>query len=71
MLIIDRIEGDFAVCERADRTMTEIPLAELPGDVREGDCLRESDGGYIVDMEETRRRRAKSRAMLDSLWEER
>ena len=57
MLIIDRIEGDIAVCERPDRTMVHIKLSELPAGVREGDCLAVDSGAYIVDTEETARRR--------------
>ena len=57
MLIVDRIEGETALCEQADRTMLSIPLAQLPEGVREGDCLICRDGAYTIDTEEAARRR--------------
>lgn len=70
MLIVDRIEGELAVCERQDRTMAVIPLAELPPGLREGDCLRETGDGYAVDAEETARRRARNRDRFRGLLED-
>lgn len=37
--IIDRIEGSLAVCEAEDKTMRNVPLADLPEGASEGDCL--------------------------------
>jgi hypothetical protein len=45
-IIIDRFEGDIAVCEKPDRTMLSIPRAKLPPETREGDVL-EIDGETI------------------------
>lgn len=69
MLIVDRITGGFAVCEREDRTMVELPLSGLPDGLREGDCLRETGDGYAIDAEETSRRRRRSRDLLNRLLE--
>jgi len=57
MISIDRIEGAVAVCEREDRTMAQIPLSRLPSGVKEGDCLMEVNGHFVVDAQETQRRR--------------
>lgn len=38
MIVVDRIEGDTAVIEVGSRTI-EVPLAELPAGVKEGDGL--------------------------------
>jgi len=38
MLIIDRLEGDFAVVE-TDNDMINIPRSELPDGAKEGDVL--------------------------------
>lgn len=58
LLVIDRIEGDTAVCETPDRNRRHIPLSLLPPGVREGDCLRtQPDGTLVVDEDETSRRR--------------
>lgn len=56
MIIIDRIEGAFAVCE-TDTGIRHIPAASLPEDVREGDVLTETAQGYCKDSEATQKRR--------------
>lgn len=38
-LIIDRFEGNYAVCEEEDKSMTKIPKYKLPLECKEGDCL--------------------------------
>lgn len=38
MLVIDRFEGDFAVVETSNG-MVNIPRADLPAHVKEGDIL--------------------------------
>jgi hypothetical protein len=32
---IDRFEGEYAVCEKADRTMINIPREKLPAGAKE------------------------------------
>lgn len=64
---IDRLEGSFAVCEGDDRRQKEIPLADLPEGVNEGDILCLVDGEYRIDREETQRRREENRRLLESL----
>lgn len=60
-LIIDRIEGDMAVCEDSGNHHLNIPIAGIAGSVEEGDLLRRNPNGsgYVVDLEETERRRRK------------
>ena len=67
MLIVDRIESGFAVCEGEGGVFTRIPISELPLGVREGDCLRPDGDGYIIDKEETARRRAALKSLFDRL----
>lgn len=38
-VIIDRFEGDFAVCENKNREMINIERKLIPKDAREGDIL--------------------------------
>ena len=54
---IDHIEGDTAICERDDRTKIDIPLNKLPKAAKEGDCIREEGGAFVIDEGETDRRR--------------
>jgi len=70
-LIIDRIEADLAVCESKGGTFTQIPLSALPRGVREGDCLRLDGENYVIDTEETARRRAALKSLFDRLKKDR
>ncbi len=63
MIIIDRIEGDFAVCE-CDGRMINIKTELISGDFSEGDCLRMSGGVYITDASETDKRKRRATALL-------
>ena len=58
MLIIDRFEGETAICESGAETL-HIPRALLPGKAREGDVLTPAgDGLFAVDEDATAMRRA-------------
>ena len=67
--IIDRIEGDIAVCEREDGGFEELTLRELPGGAREGSVLaKNSDGAWVLDPETERERRKRLFAMQEGLF---
>ena len=48
ILIVDRIENGYAVCETEQGEKKDIPLSETK-DVHEGDVLILKDGVYIPD----------------------
>lgn len=58
-LIIDRIEGDMAVCEDRGNHHLNVPIADIAGPAKEGDLLRRNSNGsgYVVDPGGTERRR--------------
>ncbi len=69
-LIIDRFEGDLAVCEREDCSMVAIEISRLPKGVRPGNILKiENDGTIRLDAEEELRRREMIYKMQESLFE--
>lgn len=68
LVIVDRIEGQLAVLEFPDRTTKDVPLNELPNDLKPGDCFLYSDGRYVPAPEETARRRAKINELMKSMW---
>lgn len=47
-MIIDRIEGKFAVCEMETKELMDIPLDTLPIGCKEGMKLEEIDGIYTI-----------------------
>lgn len=69
-LIIDRFEGDLAVCECEDCSMVAIEKSRLPKGVRPGNILKiENDGTIRLDAEEELRRREMIYKMQESLFE--
>jgi hypothetical protein len=68
-VIIDRFEGEFAVCEKEDRTMLEIPVKDIPAGAGEGDVLVLEAGSITVDSEETGKRKERIKGLMDSLWQ--
>ena len=70
LLIIDRIVQGLAVCETPGRDQVVLPAERLPHGAREGDCLRETPGGYRIDTAETDRRRSRNRDLFRSLLAE-
>ncbi|MGA2975932.1 MAG: DUF3006 domain-containing protein [Spirochaetia bacterium] len=65
MIIVDRIEGKFAVCG-TENGMIDIPIKFIKGKVRDGDVVVEKDGIYSVDEEATKRRSLEMKASVSS-----
>ena len=69
-LAVDRLEGNYVICEDAEKKMFAIEVNEAPKGVKEGDVLAINENGEIaVDQDETARRRAKAKKLQDSVWE--
>lgn len=68
-MIIDRFEGDYAVCEREDKFFVNIEKKYLPGKCCEGDVLIYDEGKYIIDRKSTQERHDKIRKLMDELFE--
>ena len=56
-VIIDRFEGDFAICEKEDRTMLNVKRTQVPVDAKEGDALIIEGNTISIDAAETTRRK--------------
>lgn len=69
MYIIDRFEGEFAICEDENKKMHPIKKVELPKGVQEGDCIRPIENGYVIDVEATNNRKEKISKLMNSLFE--
>lgn len=68
---IDRIEGNYAVCEKDGETMVNISRALLPEGAGEGSVLRRlADGSFALDREEEARRRKEALELTDGLFDE-
>ena len=69
ILVVDRIEGNIAVCEkRATREILEIELSKLPSGIKEGNVVRYINGVYILDIEEQKNIEQRIAKKMDDLW---
>lgn len=69
-LIIDRIEGTYAICENEDKSFTTISTNLLPADIKEGSCLiLDTDGTYQIDKTSTEERKNRIRDKMKRLFE--
>lgn len=68
LAIIDRFEGDMAVCEQDDHNIVNIARKRIPSTAREGDVLVLGEI-ITIDVEETEKRKAQLRELTEDLWE--
>ncbi|MBC5787206.1 DUF3006 domain-containing protein [Clostridium facile] len=68
MWSVDRIENGIAVLENDHRIRKKVPLDQLPVDVTEGDVLVVQDDNYVVDQQETNRRREQAFQLQQRLF---
>ncbi len=67
--MIDRFEGEWAVCESQAGTIYHVPRASLPKDAREGDVVVAWGNGRLsVDAAATASRSARVQALHDKLF---
>ncbi len=67
-VIIDRFEGDFAVCEKPDRSMIKILKSKLPTQAKEGDVVIIEGDRIRIDPAETAKRRQAAEDMMKDIW---
>ena len=70
--VVDRIEGDYAVCENQETgEMEDIELLLLPADVYENDVLiyDEDLDEYTIEEDETSQMEDEIEDEMDDLWE--
>jgi len=65
---IDRFEGNFAVCEKADRTMIDIPKDKIPVEAKEGDILVIEGDSIKIDTAGTVKRKKSIDKLMNDLW---
>lgn len=70
-LIIDRFEGNFAVCESENKTMIDIEINRLPKGSKEGAFIIMDRNGLIRlgDANELKTKKERISKMMDDLFE--
>ena len=67
-LIIDRFEGNYAVCEKKDGSMINIEKDRISQEAKEGDVLEVSEEGITIDEKATKNRKEEIEKMTKDLW---
>lgn len=68
-LILDRFEGEFAICEKEDGTIVDIRRDLLPKEAKEGDILLFEGESIIIDEQASLERKEYIKKLMDDLWE--
>lgn len=67
-IIIDRFEGEYAVCETEEKKFIDIPKIDIPVGAKEGDILSKSDNGYKIEKDETNEKRQAIKTRMNKLF---
>lgn len=67
-LIIDRFEGEFALCEKEDSCIVQIELERLPKGAVEGDVLVIENDELIIDKAATKARKIEISKLAKDIW---
>lgn len=62
-IVIDRFEGEFAICELPDKSFIDVPAKLFP-DAHEGDIV-----DIVVNKEQTKKEKKAIRSRLDGLFD--
>ncbi|MCB2297823.1 DUF3006 domain-containing protein [Clostridium tagluense] len=68
-VIIDRFEGNYAVCEKEDRNTINISKDKTPPGAKDGDVLNIINDVITIDIEETEKRHKEIEKLTEDLWE--
>lgn len=70
ILIVDRIEKEYIVCEDINGCMININYSEFKELPKEGDVLISVNGAFIVDKELTKNRFKEVEDIMKGMWQE-
>jgi hypothetical protein len=68
-VIIDRFEGEYAVCEKDDITFINIQSRLVPNEAKEGDVLVIEGESISIDLDETNKIKKDIEKLVENLWE--
>lgn len=66
--IVDRIEECFVLCENEQGEFINIERKKLPENVREGDVIMQKGNSFVIDIEETKKRKEYIEKLANELW---
>ncbi|MBN1072415.1 DUF3006 domain-containing protein [Clostridium botulinum] len=66
--IVDRIEENHVILESFNGDMIDIMRSKTKGDIKDGDILIKSGDIFIIDVEETLKRKQAINKMMKNMW---
>ena len=68
-LVIDRFEGNIAICEnRKTGEIKEILKEELDEELKEGNIIKYENGKYVLDKEKQEEIEKRIKEKMDDIW---
>lgn len=67
-VVIDRFEGEYAICEKENREMVDIKRDKIPEEAKEGDVLCIDKDNIFIDIAETEKRKREIEELTKDLW---
>ena len=65
--IVDRIEGDYVICETEGPQMRQIPISMFCDTPKDGDVVEIGEDSVKILPEETQKRKEEMQALFDRL----
>lgn len=67
--IVDHVDGDVVSLEEiGSKKLVKVRRSELPKVIGEGSVLEKTGSGWVLDKEETAKRRAKAAGLVNDLF---
>lgn len=68
-LVIDRIEGEYLICEDENKKMVKIRKDKAPREAEEGIVLAFEGDKIIIDYEESKKLKREIEDLMEDMWE--
>lgn len=68
IFIVDRIEGKYIVVEDLNGDIIDIEKSLVESGVKEGDCLIKKGIHFLIDLEETKKRKEEISNLMKGMW---
>ncbi|WZL73884.1 DUF3006 domain-containing protein [Clostridiaceae bacterium 35-E11] len=70
LVVIDRFEEEYALCEKEDGGIIQIPKNKIPHGTKEGAVLRIDEDKIVLDKTETMKKKKEIDKLINDLWKE-
>jgi hypothetical protein len=67
-VVIDRFEGNYAICEKEDRNMMDIEINKLPLGAKVGDVLEILNNKISINTADTEKKKREIEELTKDLW---